>query len=201
MHAATLDYQPPPGAMRRPHWDDKAMIDVFDHLPSNEPQARSAFDGAMAHLTALPRGKAEYGLIHQDAHAGNFFVTDEGAITLFDFDDCCYSWFANDIAIVIFYAMSWTNFENQDRYAERFWNHFIRGYSAEHAISDEWLAEIPWFLKLREIDTYAIIHRSMDVNNIADPWARRFMAGRRERINEGIPYLEMDFAHPRPGTP
>jgi len=52
---------------------------------------------------------------------------------------------------------------------------------------------VPWFLKLREIDLYAVIHRSFDVDHLTDSWVSRFMEGRRDRIEQGVPYVEYDF--------
>ena len=39
----------------------------------------------IGHLEMLPMDRESYGLIHQDAHGGNFFVH-EGRMTLFDFE-------------------------------------------------------------------------------------------------------------------
>jgi len=41
-----------------------------------------------------------YGLVHCDVNPTNFYVND-GQITLFDFDDCAYNWFINDIAVAL----------------------------------------------------------------------------------------------------
>ena len=71
---------------------------------------------------------------------------------------------------------------------------FLRGYRQEKALDPDWLAQIPHFLKLREIDLYAAIHRSFDVDHIEDPWVARYMEGRKERIEAGVPYLDVDFA-------
>ena len=145
----------------------------------------------MEYLRSLPQDRYSYGLIHQDAHGGNFFVDDEGNITLFDFDDCVYSWFVYDIAMVVFYAV--TNHEDPEGLAAEFWPHFWRGYRQENDLDPSWLAEIPAFLKLREIDLYAVIHRSFDVENLTDSWVAKFMDGRRRRIEQDVPYLGIDF--------
>jgi Ser/Thr protein kinase RdoA (MazF antagonist) len=70
---------------------------------------------------------------------------------------------------------------------------FLRAYAGENRLDPRWLSEIPAFLKLREIDLYALIHRSMDVNDLSDPWCRRYMDGRRESISAGRPFLGFDF--------
>jgi len=52
-------------------------------------------------------------LIHTDVHAGNFFV-DDGRITVFDFDDSSYQWFASDIAIALYYTI-WRKFDGHEQ--------------------------------------------------------------------------------------
>jgi len=48
-------------------------------------------------------------------------------------------------------------------------------------------------LKLREIDLYAVIHRSFDVDNIDHPWVEMFMKDRKGRIENDVPFIEFDF--------
>jgi Ser/Thr protein kinase RdoA (MazF antagonist) len=189
LHKLARSYQPAERAWRRPHWDDPIMLFAERWLPDSDGAILERYRELLTVLNALPKGPDSYGLIHQDAHAGNLFVDDAGRITLFDFDDCCYSWFANDIAIVLFYAV--TNRPDAAEFAGRFLPPFQRGYSQENHLDAAWLPAIPHFLKLREIDLYAVIHRSFDVENLEHPWVAGFMENRRERIIAGAPYLEL----------
>jgi Ser/Thr protein kinase RdoA (MazF antagonist) len=192
MHALSKGYEPADPAWRRPQWDSEIMLDVETHLPETDTGVAERFRELMAHLTSLPRDAESYGLIHFDAHGGNFFVDDGGTITLFDFDDCNYSWFANDLAIVLFYLL--VGRADGPAFLAAFMPHFLRGYRGENRLDAAWLREIPHFMKLREIDLYAIIHRSFDVENLDDhPWCARFMRDRRERIEAGVPFVDYDF--------
>jgi Ser/Thr protein kinase RdoA (MazF antagonist) len=192
MHALSVGYQPADPSWRRLHWDDPVMLEVEQQLPPSEALALERFQELMGHLGTLPRhDPAVYGLIHQDAHGGNLLVDEQGRITLFDFDDCAYSWYANDIAIVLFYAVMWQ--EDKPAATQWFMHHFLRGYRKEYALDSAWLAEIPHFLKLREIDLYAVIHRSFDLQNLDDPWVEGYMKGRKERIEASLPYIDFDF--------
>ena len=119
-------------------------------------------------------------------------MDEAGNITLFDFDDCVYGWFIYDIAMVLFYAVPFEASEAPG-VAREFMPHFMRGYRRENQFDDAWLQELPYLLKLREIELYAVIHRSFDVNNVDDPWAARFMDGRKQRIENDVPYLDLDF--------
>ena len=92
--------------------------------------------------------------------------------------------------MVLFYAV--TNRQDAQAFAPYFWERFMRGYTAENDLDPAWQQEIPHFMKLREIDLYAIILRDYDSLE-GDKWVEGYMDGRRERIVNGVPYLEMDF--------
>jgi len=190
MHALSREYRPPKLAWKRPEWNDRAMLDLKTWIPASETQVLNRWSELATHLQALPQDNAGYGLIHQDAHAGNFYV-DGDRLTLFDFDDCVYGWFAYDVAVVLFYAV--TDQTDWPAFTRSFMTHFLSGYSQENRLSPAWLKEIPYFLKLREIDLYAVINRSFDVTDLDNPWVSRYMDGRRERIENNVPYIEFDF--------
>lgn len=193
IHALTKNYTPTHSTWQRPHWNDPIMIEVEKLLPPTESIALEKYQQLTAYLQQLPQTKETYGLVHQDAHAGNFFVDKMGQFTLFDFDDCVYTWFINDIAIVLFYAV--LGQQDEIAFTKEFMTHFLQGYFRENKLDMVWLKQIPYFLKLREIDLYAVIHRSFDVNNLDDnPWCKRYMHNRKEKIENDIPFIDFDFA-------
>jgi Ser/Thr protein kinase RdoA (MazF antagonist) len=195
MHVLSREYDPPPEAARRPHWDEPTMLEVERFLPESDGRVAQRYRELLGHLEGLPRDRDVYGLIHQEAHSGNMFIDKSGRITLFDFDDCAYSWYANDIAIVLFYMIRGRELDTE--FVGDFLENFLRGYKRESRLDPVWLAEMPHFLKLREIDLYAVIHRSFDVNHL-DPWCADFMANRKARLEDDVPYVEFDFERLRP---
>ena len=107
MHRLTRAYHPPTRWHARPQWDDPIMLVDRAWLPQSEATGCQKYAEIVDWCRTLPQDDVNYGLIHFDVHAGNFFVDGAGTLTLFDFDDCHYNWFANDIAIVLFYMQSW----------------------------------------------------------------------------------------------
>ncbi len=192
IHRLSRDYELPNPEWKRPSWDDPIMR-VENWLPPEEKVAQEKFMDTIQYLQSLPQDKEGYGLIHQDAHGGNFFVDEDYNITLFDFDDCAYGHYIYDIAMALFYAV--TNRPDAEEFGPHFFRHFLRGYRQENQLAPHWFAEIPNFLKLREFDLYAVIFRSFDVNNLDEhAWVATFMNGRKQRLEQDIPYLAMDFA-------
>lgn len=191
IHARTMDYSPPDPAWRRPEWDDEIFEFVEHFLPKSEVIVKQKYRDVLDHLHRLSKDKETYGLVHQDAHGGNLLVDESGRITLFDFDDCGYSWFANDIAIALFYIA--LDAEAVQAFTLEFMSHFLKGYQRAARLDPNWLKEIPFFLKVREIELYAVIHRDFDVNNIEDDWCAHFMQNRKQRIETDTPFIDFDF--------
>jgi len=192
MHRLSQAYRPRVPDWKRPEWDDPLMLDVDRFLPPEDLRIREIWEDLLAYLRSLSQGRTAYGLIHQDVHQGNFFISETGGITFFDFDDCVYSWYIYDIAMVLFYAVMGQ--KDQVEFTRKFLAGFLPGYFSENSLDPGWFQQIPHFLKLREIDLYAVIHRSFDLANLDDPWCIWYLDGRKERLDAGIPYLDFDFA-------
>ena len=192
IHALSQEYTPPHPDCVRYAWNDDVNADVVKFLPPGDEQIAASYQRLMSYLNALPTPPDGYGMIHQDAHAGNFFMDETGQLTLFDFDDCCYGHYIYDLAMVIFYAI--VNHDDPVADLQAFLPTFLRSYRLENRLAPAWLKEIPYFLKLREIDLYALIHRSLGPGPYeGEPWLRRDMAGRRELLLAGKPFVDFDF--------
>ena len=82
-------------------WNDPWLPDVRKILPVLDRTVLNHCDEPAGWLAASPRDRESFGLVHRDAHELNFFVDQQGTITLFDFDDCARCWLADDIAMVL----------------------------------------------------------------------------------------------------
>jgi len=192
MHALAQSYRVSNPAWRRYDWDSEVNNTAERQMPARESIALEKYRQVLAHLRSLPRDPQGYGMIHQDAHPGNFFVDGEGRITLFDFDDCVYGHFIYDIAMVLFYNANGQ--PDPAGFTHDFMPLFLSGYRMENRLDPCWLPELPHFMKLREIDLFAAIHFSYeDGDNPDHPWSRRYMQGRRERIEGDVPFIEYDW--------
>ena len=189
MHAAARSFEPV-GAGRRPPWTDPIFDvglggggDTPDDLVRRNREILAAASEHAAGGTGL--------LIHQDAHGGNLFMTDDGAITVFDFDDSAYGTPTHDVAIVLFY---WLIGRDLDLAAETrsFLSHFLRGYGRHSELPSDWPVGADLFLSYREIDIFWLIE--MEPEEDSSPGELRFMEGRRRRILEGVPYLGTPLA-------
>jgi Ser/Thr protein kinase RdoA (MazF antagonist) len=147
----------------------------------------------LAHLHGLPTPPDAFGLVHTDVQVGNLRI-DDARLTLFDFDDCDYEWFASDIAISLFYALQDPlTSGDPTAFARRFLGCFLDGYAREHRLERTWLRELPWFLKQRELALYIALWQAFGAGPMP-PWPDRFMSGRLARIRSDGPVVDLDFA-------
>ncbi len=160
-------------------------------MPAEDKIIREKYRILYEHLQSLPCGPEAYGMIHQDAHTGNLFVDEDYTLTLFDFDDCVYGHFIYDIAMVLFYIAGWGG-EDIPGFTQRFMKTFLEGYRQENSLDPIWVKELPYFLKLREIDLFAAILFTIG-ENPKDGWVGRFMNGRRAKIEHEVPFIAFEW--------
>ncbi|MFC3883319.1 phosphotransferase enzyme family protein, partial [Bacillus songklensis] len=158
MHGVTRAYVPSPGVRKRMDWQDEELA-VALQIAKKEPFLLEKMEGLLQQIRTLPVNKDVYGLIHTDLHSGNFFA-DEQHLTVFDFDDCCYHWFVNDLAIPLFYASFYRHIKDEEArqgFARRFFTAFLSGYLREYSLDLWWIEKIPLFLRLRDITFYSVL--------------------------------------------
>ena len=180
---------------RRPPWDQPTnCYNPLDALHGADAILLAKRRSVLEALACLPKDAENYGLAHMDLHFANFFVDAASSkITFFDFDDCAYGWYLMDLAMLLFDALVVYGGADREKFARHFLEHLLRGYLPQKSLDRFWIAQLPLFLKLLEIGLYIILYRDYDPAE-SDGWASKFMPGRRERIEQDIPYVDLDFA-------
>jgi Ser/Thr protein kinase RdoA (MazF antagonist) len=194
MHRISSCYIPPEGLPRRPEWDsigscfNPSSLTAYDGTPISDRRAEM-----LLLIGELPRDEHSYGLIHADLHCANLCVeTGSGLVTFFDFDDSCYGWYAMDIAMSLFDAVVLYGEAGGGGFPEMFLGSYLSGYVSETPLQPFWVEQLPLFLKLLEIGVYTQVERAYQ-SGTDDEWIRRFMPGRRERIVENVPFVDLRF--------
>ena len=192
-HRLTQTFKP---HFHRMDWKEDENHSFESRIPKDQTDILQLAGKLLTQLERLPVNKDIYGLIHGDAHAGNFFKHGD-SLTFFDFDDAIYMWLAYDIATVLFGAVLAQHVGEsrraQEELASYFLPLFLDGYSIEFPVDSFVLEEMERFLKLREFSLYAVIHAHMDVNQLEDWYPRKFMKDRQQRIANEEPFLDLNF--------
>ncbi len=145
-------------------------------------------------LYALPKSKDSYGIIHQDIHIYNFFVN-KGHITLFDFDDCNFSWYACDIANALFHmvqmAVPHKNTKERIEFAEAYLISYLKGYTQANTIDEFWINKFDVFMKYRRTQTYKFIQNNYKDNPV-NPHQQYLDFLKYDIVND-LPYVDIDY--------
>ncbi|MBP0723732.1 phosphotransferase [Bacillus sp. RG28] len=194
MHTATKGYNPISNDAKRPQWFEEAENVATICLPESETEIIHEYNRLNQILSKLPISSESYGLVHMDFHYNNLFF-DGGKFTIFDFDACRYSWFVNDIAVALFYAIPLhMKFDERKVFGQRFIKKFLEGYQKENHLDNEWIKSIPTFARHREIGRYIKIYHSFGGNlELLTGWTKDFMNNRNKQIVENTPIVDLEI--------
>ncbi|MCP4427335.1 MAG: phosphotransferase [Chloroflexi bacterium] len=160
MHALTKNYRPANDEMKRPEWFDlhQSRLALTAQLPERLHRVQAQIYSLLEELKSLPRDKNAFGLIHGDFNDGNFTVDyTNGDMTVFDFDDSCHFWCMYEIASAweggIGRAM-FRGLSERKPFMEHYMEQVMIGYNHENSLSAEWLARLPMFIKLIQVEEF-----------------------------------------------
>ncbi|GAB2565161.1 phosphotransferase enzyme family protein [Gracilibacillus alcaliphilus] len=192
LHSLTKNYLSTSEKTRRFTWNENEYLKKFtDHIPQSQERVLSYLDQLMERLDELPKDQAAYGLIHGDLLFGNYFIQKDGTITLFDFDECQYGWFMQDIAVNLFYGVvvPFQN-ENEITFARRYLTYFFEGYDKENTLDRKLLEQLPLFLELRQVILYSSLYRNGNLASL-DSWSQTFLEKARRNMEHSLPIIDM----------
>ncbi|MCP1160938.1 phosphotransferase enzyme family protein [Bacillus infantis] len=190
MHALSKEYRIENN--RRPVWT-KENPDVFGIKNDLAGWLEKEYDRLMEDLQPYKLSLDTFGLIHNDFHQGNFIVRENGEIVVIDFDECACNWFAQDLA-VLFYHAYWQQdsfIGEAEAFSRRFMHHVFSGYQSETELHPDTIAQIPIFLKLREIFLYQLFRRKWDKAHLED-WQEYTLEDLKRKIKNREPYAGVE---------
>jgi len=192
LHRLTKDYLPENTVYKRREWYDEDFFKFDNEMTKRiDPRVVKKSEKIINMVKKLPADKASYGLIHTDAHTGNFFVDGE-ELTLFDFDDSAYKHFISDIAVALFYYIEFSaKKEDRREITKKFLGTFLEGYYSEYNLDRKWFKEFNIFLKLREVSLFNSVCTSAQFSD-PESLAYKFAKKLKPRILNDVPLVDID---------
>ncbi|OPZ23085.1 MAG: Homoserine kinase [bacterium ADurb.BinA186] len=144
MHEASLNYS---SSHRRENWyEERGLRHAREAARSSKHTVlRNQLEKSIEWMKNL--SKENYGLIHADCGPSNLFIQPDGTISLIDFDDCCYHWFAFDVAFVV-YSLALNSCHEKFDVLERQWlENLLSGYRSIRVFSERDEKLIPRFVE------------------------------------------------------
>jgi Ser/Thr protein kinase RdoA (MazF antagonist) len=158
----------------------------------SDPEVGAKWQGIGEMLRALPQPRDAFGLTHNDPHAGNFLI-DGDSLTILDFDVCTHHWYALDLAIALFHPIWEHRYDDSQAviaFGRHFWERFMAGYTRENHLDNYWLAQLPTFMKYRQILFFIALAGQ---GGQPHPWLTQQLADLREAILADRPAIGFEL--------
>ena len=158
MHRCTKGYRSVSERVKRPAWFEihESRLAIETRVPERLPVVRDRIRSLLEKVRILPKDRDSYGLIHGDFNDGNFTVDyANGDMTVFDFDDSCYFWFMYELASAWEGGIGRVMFrglEERKSFMDRYMDQVMEGYASENQLSAEWMARLPMFVQLIQVE-------------------------------------------------
>lgn len=176
LHAASRRFVPVTAARRSQWHEDPWVANALDLIPRNDEETRNEFRTALAAVSSIAATPETYGLNHGDHGPQNFrFDRAANRIISFDFGNCCYHYFLNDLAV----ALS-TFRRHEKRDAMKNW--LLEAYAQVTPLAEDADERLEWLLRLRVI--YVYISRLFMFGPDPTPDQLRTLASMRARVLE-----------------
>ena len=151
IHALSKCYRP---VHRRSDYFDKYNRTYIDRLiPDTYKVLKEAIFRRLEIFLTLSKDEETYGLVHFDFSDGNYHINMEnGAITVFDFDNAIYCWYMFDLANLWTHGVGWCQFEEDPNVRRAFMADYFKtvldGYRTETDLSKTLLEKLPLFIDM-----------------------------------------------------
>lgn len=156
LHRIGQEYCAPVG-MELTEWNRTPEACLADGVPDDERGLPELNQRVFDYMAAMDRRSATYGPIHYDIHPGNYLITPEGRMVLFDFENSCRGHYINDSAVCLYYAKLHKFSKADANFDFEFLSSFWRGYETEYTVPSDEFVHIPWLLLNRSLLVYGYL--------------------------------------------
>ena len=192
MHKLSQLYAPLNSTRMARHWRDNDRYDYQKYFPAANTMLLKRCQDVFDEIKALPKTRETYGLIHAHIQPENI-LSNGKSLTIINFQRCEYHYFINDLAVILYEALTTTyNGIDMSSYSRMFMKALLKGYVREISLDRFWLKQLPVFLKLQEVLSLVICHREWDIKQL-NTHQRSLMNLYRKNIEFNIPVVPLQF--------
>ncbi|OAB41651.1 phosphotransferase enzyme family protein [Paenibacillus glacialis] len=152
------------GKYKRPEWYEHKIYQM--DMSQFDPVIREKWENCLEVIKSMNPNNDTYGVIHGDLHHHNFLY-DTGELTVIDFGDSEYNFYAYDIAIAIYHASQTVkDMDKRKRFANIFFKLFMEGYSVENSDVNKIVKEVDFFINYRHLYSFVYHTQFLDKANL-----------------------------------
>lgn len=144
-----------------------------------KPYLRSVSTNLKEFLQTQPRSAGEFGLCHADLVMSNVRLTQEGVITLFDFDNSMMTWRAFELAVIY-----WSLENRYKNSREILWKAFLQGYQLSRPLPESLSENLNAMLVLRQISFMGGNCATLPLRLGTEPFETGFIEAETKRLRQ-----------------
>lgn len=172
-----------------PKWNENRILLQLETCQLN-PQLIDKWLKYIEELKELPVSSDKFGLIHGDLHHGNL-LSSENSISVIDFEDSEYHWYAYDIAVVIYHTAQTVKKRERDTFIRNFYEQFMKGYVRGNP-GTNFAQEINYFIQYRHLYSFTYHTIYADKSRLTERQIDYLKYMEMSLINDE-PYLNLTF--------
>ncbi len=192
IHKCSQNYIINNGNPRRQYDENQHLVKAYDIFENYNSDLSKAYKQFMDQLPQVPKTKENYGLTHGDFMFSNYTLAEDKKVTVYDFDECEYSWFISDIATFLyFHLISAEPSKTAEKIegAEEVIVNFMLGYLTENNLPLEELKQLDIFFKLRE---YMLLSSVLEHDKSFGMWGELLIPVALNRLITNRLFVDID---------
>lgn len=194
IHCISKQYNPCNVVFRRNSVDSQHLTKGFSIFKKYDIRVYNKYLDFINEFKNLTKDNQSYGLTHGDFLFCNYNITQDNKVSVYDFDECEYSWFISDIAVCIYYYLLGGNpaelFSKTDE-AKSLLRQFMLGYIKENLLCNKQFEKIDLFFKQRD---YILLSTFIGRGETElSWWEKLFVEGALDRILNDKPFIDVKF--------
>jgi len=196
IHRLSRDYRPEHTEKRRKWNESQHIIKAYKIFRDYNADLYNCFIEYMDDMSKLSTGSDVFGLTHGDYLVANYMIDENDDITIFDFDECEYAWYATDIAIWMHCALIAADPEalaSRTEDAEMMLYNLVKGYISENKLCKDMIHNLQKLFLMRDYIYLSTIIEDRDRYRYSE-WGNQFISTCLNRIFKKKPFLEFDMS-------
>ena len=181
---------------RRKWYEQQELTEAPELFEEYSKELYASFMNSVNQMKALEDDQNRYGLTHGDYLMSNYLIDNE-KVTIIDFDESEYSWFAMDLAICIRCYLVGDEPEKVNEkveLAERIHYNLLLGYQSENIITSDMIYDLNKYIRIRDYIEIAQLLRIIKQGGTLCDVEKKLLKIDLDRVIHNKPFIEFNLS-------
>lgn len=182
--------------IRRMWYEQQELLNVPALFEKYNPALLDEFEKFMDQMKLLQSESESFGLTHGDFLMSNYLVNGN-QVTIIDFDECEYSWYAMDLAICLrcyLLGMDPENLSMKSGLAEKIYYNLIQGYCSERKVTPDMVYALNQYIAVRDYIELSQLLQAIDEGIELNDIENTLLDGALDRVMNQKAFIDFDLA-------